>query len=337
MIYGDLVVDLIKAGSSVSTVNKRGHTPFMCLLAWDRLSDDWQYGTYHVPHGLHPSHILSSWGTLLDHAGVSLPEFVGRENFLLSRLEIEFPIQWWWRGQFLNLESIALEDRTTFSIEVCTTEDYGIYESHPMPGSFTDTIPNLCRLPWRPSSNDDSQVFWQLTEARTLSSNPFQLSPDSINDVEFDLGRILFGGTQDDHMSLVAVYRREQRPCRARNDISNRRRSASTPLAAKKFSTYKTRIPDHRSPGGCSLYVHKCPRDNHWGFCRNDSRIEPDTTAKCIAGCSGRIDQGAQLANAFLPPEKSLMTSRERWLVGTFPWEYGNGSNEQSGIYVLPS
>lgn len=330
MPYGQLAVDLIKAGSSVSAVNKRGHTPFMCLLAWDHLSDDWQYSTCRIPHKLYPSQIVSSWGTLLDHAGVSLPEIVERENCLLSRLEIEFPVQFWWRGRFLNLESIALKNRTTFSIEVYMTEEFAIYESQPMPGSFTDTTPNICRLPWHPSSDGDSHVFWQIIDTRTLkSSKPFQLFTDSFDDNEFDLGHILFGGTQDDHMDLVAVYRREQqRSYRARNHISGNRRSASTPPAAKKFYENRTKIPDHRSPMGCSLYVHKCPQDNHWGFCRNGYEGEPYTTAKCIAGCSGRTDHGAQIANAFLPPKKSLLTPRERWLAETFPWKYGSEANE---------
>ena len=57
------------------------------------------------------------------------------------------------------------------------------------------------------SLRDYSEVFWQLAETRTLiSSKPVQLSPDTIDDVEFDLGRILFGGTQDDRMNLAAVY-----------------------------------------------------------------------------------------------------------------------------------
>lgn len=329
MSYGQLAIDLIKAGSSISAVNKRGHTSFMCLLAWDHLSDYWQYWTCRIPHKLYPSQIVSSWGTLLDHAGVSLPEIVERENCLLSRLEMEFPVQFWWRGRFLNLESIALEDRTTFSIEVCTTEDFAIYENQLMPGSFTDTIPNICKLPWPPSSDGDSHVSWQLIETRTLtSSKSFRLHTDSIDDNEFYLGHILFGDAQDDHMGLSAVYRREQqRIHRARNGISSKRRSASTPPAAKTFSVHRTRIPGHRSPMGCSLYVHKCPHDNHWGFCRNGYGEEPDTTAKCMAGCSGRTDHGAQIANAFLPPEKSPMTSRERWLAETFPREYGSEAN----------
>jgi hypothetical protein len=198
-----------------------------------------------------------------------------------------------------------------------------------MPGSFMDTVSNPCRLPWPPSLENESNAFWHLVEVRILrSSNPFRLSPDSVDDVEFNLGCILFGGTQDDHMGLAAVYRWErQRIDRTRNGMSSKRRSSSTPPASKKFVKNSTRIPYPHSPKGYAWYVHKCPQDLHWGFCRIDYGESYDMPASCMAGCSERPDHGAYIAAAFLPQEKSPMTPRERWLVEKFPWKYGTDVN----------
>lgn len=229
--YGDLIVDLIRAGSSVSAIDGRGHSPLMYLLEFDHPSDDWLYGTYEIPDRTHPSQVVSSWGILLSQAGVSLPKYVEREDYLLSCLETEHPIQFSWRNRWLELKGIALGDQTTFTMEVSTSQYHAVWERQPMPGSFMDTMPDLYRLPWCPSSGDDSQVVWQCIEMKFLrSSKQFFLTPDSIDDIEFDLSRILFGGTQDDHMSLAAVYRREeQRNARAQNGICTKRRSSSTP------------------------------------------------------------------------------------------------------------
>jgi hypothetical protein len=56
----------------------------MFLLDFDDPGDDWRlYWTYDIPDGLHPLQIVGSWGMLLRQAGVSLSEYVERENFLL--------------------------------------------------------------------------------------------------------------------------------------------------------------------------------------------------------------------------------------------------------------
>lgn len=330
--YENLIIDLIKAGSPISAINGRGHTPFMYLLDYDDPSDDWRvYGTYVLPDELHPLQIVGSWGAVLSQAGVSLFEYVERENLILSRSKTEHPVRLHWRERTLELRGVAFENQTTLTIDLCAIRLFGIYESQPMPGSFTDMMPNPCRLPWPPSLEDDINAFWQLVEVRTLkSSDPFQLSPDSIDDLEFDMGRILFGGTQDDHMSLAAVYQREQqRIARAQNGMSSKSRSSSTPPATKTFVKDIARIPYPHSPEGymCARYVHKCPQDARWGFYRYDRVEYFDSRATCMAGCSGRPDHCAQIAAAFLPSEKSRMTTRERWLVKNFPKKYGTDVN----------
>lgn len=326
--YGDFVVKLIKMGSCVSAIDGRGHTPFMYLLDFDDPSQDWEYGTFSIPDELHPSQIFDSWGALLSQAGVTLSEYVKRENFLLSHLGPEVPVQWWWRASALELSGIALDKQMTLTMQICATQSFDIYESRPMPGSFTGTMPDPCRLLWPPSIEDDSEIFWQSVERRTLkSSKPFQLSPDSIDDIEFDLDRILFGGTQDDHMSLTAVYRREQqRIDRARNGISSKRRSSSTPPATKTFVQNVTIIPGPHSSTGYAWCVHKCPQDGRWGFCNNDYGAY-DMRAICMTGCNRRPDRGAHIAAAFLSSEKSSMTPRERWLFDSFPWKYGSDAS----------
>jgi len=304
--YGDFIVDLVKAGSSVSATNKRGHSPLMYLLAWEQLSDEWDYGSYEIPQEIHPSQIFSSWCVLLNHAGVPLTHYVERENVILSRLDMEHSVQCRWRARTLELKSISLSDQTTVTLEVYTIEDHTIWENHPPPGTFTDTLPDLCRLPWYPFPGDYPQAFWQLTETKVLtSSKPFQLSSDSIDDVKFDLGRVLFGGIQDDHMMLATVYRREQqRIGRSQNATVNKRRATSTPPAATRFVSLSKKISHHRSPTGYPVHVHKCLQDFRWGFCSSRYDELYNMWAACMAGCSGRPDHGAQIADAFLPQEK---------------------------------
>ena len=323
--YGDFIVDLVKAGSSVSAINKRRHSPLMYLLAWEQFSDDWNYGAYdsEIPHDIHPSQIVSSWCMLLNRAGVPLTHYLERENVLLSRLGIKHPVQCWWRGRTLELKGISLGDQATFTLEVYTTEDHVVWENRPPPGTFMDTLPDLCRLPLHPASGDDSQAFWQVTETKTLkTSKPFRLSLDSIDDVECDLGRVLFGGIQDDHMMLATVYRREQqRIGRSQNATVDKKRASSTPPADKRFVSLEKEISHHCSPKGYPVYVHKCLQDFHWGFCKSKWEGPYGMRATCMAGCSGRPDHGAQIAYAFLSQEKSVMTPRERWLLDTFPRE----------------
>jgi hypothetical protein len=313
MAYGDLIVNLIKMGSNVSAINGRGHSPLMCLFASDDLLDDWQYESYQIPNGLHPSQIVSSWGTLLNCAGVSLSEYVESENFLLSRLE--YAIDWKWRGRMMELEGIAIGDRATLTMEVSTKELRTIWEIQSMPGSYMETTPNVRRLPWYPSSDDDPQVIWQLSDLRALKTpKSFQLSLDSIDDAEFDLGHILFGGTQDDHMHLAAVYRREQgRNRRIKDGIVNEKRSSSTPPATKRFVKNRRSIPTPRGPVGSTWNVHKCPQDFRWGFCKGGYGESYDMRAFCMAGCSGRPDYGAEIAAVFMSPKKTSMTPREKW------------------------
>lgn len=202
-----------------------------------------------------------------------------------------------------------------------------------MPGSFTDTVPGPSRIPWRPSSEDDLHVSWQVIDFRTLKYKPFQLCPDSIEDIEFDLGRILFEGTQDDHMNLAAVYRREQQLIgRARNGIISKTRSSSTPPATKRFVNKAMEIPNSCSPIGYGWFVHKCPSDFRWGFSKSEYVDTDNIWALCMAGSCGmgRPDNGADIVAAFLPPEKSRMTPREKWLAENFPWEYGHEADLES-------
>lgn len=131
-------------------------------------------------------------------------------------------------------------------------------------------------------------------------------------------------------MSLAAVYRREQqRINRVQSGMSSKSRSSSTPPATKTFVKDIAKIPYPHSPEGhmCARYVHKCPQDNRWGFCKPDYGESQDSRAKCMAGCNGRPDHGAHIAAAFLPSEKSGMTPRERWLVENFSEKYGTDAN----------
>jgi hypothetical protein len=123
-IYGDFTISLLKAGLPVSAIDRCCHTPFMYLLDWDDPPGGWSYGTWILPNKVCPEHIISSWGTLLQRAEVSLPEYVERENVLLSRIVAEHQVQFNWRGRILELQSVALSDQMTFTMRVKTVESY---------------------------------------------------------------------------------------------------------------------------------------------------------------------------------------------------------------------
>lgn len=327
--YGDFIVSLVKAGSLVSAIDRHGHSPLMYLLDEDNVSDMWDYMSWGMPDELSPVQLVRSWTDLLVQAGRSLSEYIDRENELLSYLDSEHTVKWRWRGRTLELEHLALSNGVTVNLNVHTTEYCNIWESQPPPGAFAGSIQSLRRLWWYPAE-DDPDDFWQWVELRILSSKPFMLSPDSIDDVEFDLDQVLFGGTQDDHMTLAVVYRREQRRIdRSRNRVTSRRRSSSTPPATRTFSKHMTRVPHLRSPRN-PVYVHKCAQDSQWGFC--DYKGRP-TWVDCMTGCSGRPDICANIAAAFWPQERSLMSPRERWLFREYPEIYGSESNSWSKLY----
>ena len=336
-LYGDFIVSLVKAGAHVSAIDEHGHSPLMYLLDSDDVPGDWCYGTWSVPHELCPVQIVHSWSMLLAQAGILLTRYIEWENDLLSQLDSEHPVRWLWRGRHMELEHLSLGNGTTLTMNVHTIEHCMIWESRPPPGAFVDNTQGLRRLWWQ-IPEDDPEISWQLIEVRDLkSSEPLTLSPDSIDNVEFELSHILFGGTQDDHMALTAVYQREQRRAdRCRNGIASRRRSSSTPPAARTFVAHVTRIPHPHSakyrPLG-PLLVHKCLSDAQWGFCGPFERASLDMQATCMAGCKRRPDHGAYLAATFLPQERSLMTPRERWLAENFPEEYGSESDLWSRLY----
>lgn len=328
--HGDFVVALVKAGSSVSAIDNHGHTPLMYLLDWDR-PGDWNYGTYHMPDRLCPLRFMSSWATLLANAGVSMPEYVARENSILSHLEAAHPVEWRWRGETMELESIALGSQTTLIMSVHRVKGLYVYERRPPPGSFAHLTTNL-RVRWHPwysLEEDDHYLSWQFFDYRTLrSSQPCLLSHDSIDDVVFDLGQILFGDTKDDHATLTAVYRRhQQRLDRQRHGLLHKRRSSSTPPAARNFYPHVIDVPVYHNFDGRQLRIHKCPLDGQWGFTPDRLFVGEEyhpMWAICLKGCLGRPDLGADIVNAFFPHKRLPVDPRERWLIDTFPRQYGS-------------
>jgi hypothetical protein len=264
-----------------------------------------------------------------------MPRYLATENELLSRSGPEHQIHEYWRGRTMELKSVTVSDQMTFAMRVHTVDHYERWEVQPPPGSYTNITPELRILPWAPASEGGFEQFWQLVERVTLkSSEHFVLSPDSIEDAEFSLGDILFGATQDDHTTLAAICQREQwRIDRGRNGIRDRRRSSSAPPAAKTFVQYRIRICHPHPPNSRPLYVHKCPRDSHWGFCSGSEEHEYGTWAICMSGCGGRPDHSADIVAAFVPQEKSLKTSRERWLADNFPERYGSDGDLRSRLY----
>jgi hypothetical protein len=304
--YVDFMADLVAAGSSVSEPDAYGYSPLMCMLLGE--PDRWD-----MPEACKDDVTIriQSWGRFLASVGISLVDYTERENDLLRSLGDENALGIYYRDVFAVLDSIAISDDITLEIYAKTKSFVSIWERTRTPGSFLQVMPWPFKIWWFLWTDDigdyqDGNDHWRRTKTKTLvSSTPISLTLDSITDAQYNMDKVLFGGSQDDHGPRAAVFRsNQQRMERERDGFPSKRRSASTGPAARPFYRYVTDIvpistSEDEEDLKLPLSFHKCPFDSRWGLTGEGVDDSLDGWRRCLRGCQGRPDLGPTMGNVF--------------------------------------
>lgn len=318
-MYTNFVSELVKAGVPVSAIDRYGRTPLMHILGASSYNpDEWPWYDECSYAGL--VHLVKLWGSTLAGAGVSLEGYIGTENSVVGAWETKHDLLAIFRNRRMLFTGLCLAADGTLATMFKFVETIRVYARIEPPGSFVqekDFMPRLC--PGYPPTCDE---LWEEINSKELVSESSTLDPndDSINEVEFELDRILFQGTQDDHGIITAIFRRnEHRIRRERDAVSSDFRSSSAPPAARRFVQYSTpvsrfgRIRDWHTGWLCDrhIYAHKCLFDLQWGFVAQDGYFYDHKMWKtCMKGCRGRPDHAAGIYDYLLTCQSSVSQRR---------------------------
>jgi hypothetical protein len=296
-----LVVELLKYQPLVHALDKYGRSPLMSFLDFSRFEEDtWVHSLWCVHDRAAAS---NSWAELLAKAGVSLPEYVARENDFLTALSRTGDHIGWSYPQSdpeLKLKRFVLSEQQTIHLEVTHLANLRIWEFRPPPGIY-DSHEHRLQSFCPPNTEDGTYTFWQNTITREIESlQPFRWtrSHDSGNlepeDSANSIFHRLFTTTLDDHSSLALLLYRD-RHTRNREQSGRRRRSSSMPPLGKlsgfrygfnALHPYDFILPSERR---VLPLLHKCLFDSQWGFDVPGHYGEHSWSA-CMKGCHGRTD-----------------------------------------------
>lgn len=304
-MYADFVSKLVEAGSLVSAVDKCGQSPIMYILGRScHNPDDWPWSDYYCSYpGL--VQLVKSWGSTLAGAGVSLHEYIETENSVLEALKTKYAVVTYFRNRSMIFTGLCFGPDGSLAMESKMVESVCLYAEINPPGTFvqeTETVPRVCL-----GSPPDDNELWQQISFREVVSKSSTLHPseDSLVEAEFEMDEILFRGTQDDHGTLTAIFRRNEHRLKHEKDaMSPKERSSSAPPSARRFIQYsilasrsgpfrdlQTGWLYHRG-----LFAHKCPHDSKWGF--NVKDVFPhghEMWRTCMKGCRGRPNHAADI------------------------------------------
>lgn len=284
------VVALLENKALLHALDRRKRTPLTRLLDSTYHMDDDQL--WITLHGTYKGCAIAmeSWGRLLGNAGVSLPQYIARENDILTARSDGDDI-WLARmgGKPIKLTRLVLSEQQSLQLEVTAEIQMDIWEFRPPPGLFPDLREDRLTSFWPPERDDDDQACWQKTSSRDLQSKPFrwtrghELDPD-----DHDIFRALFHRAHDDHSALALLLGCDRRR-RTHESRRVRRRSSSAPPSAY-VHTYLCSYPLHSSMIKIGteftlLWLHKCPFDSQWGF-----DVPGNPGRACMKGCEGRTD-----------------------------------------------
>lgn len=302
----EFVSGLIKAGSLVSAFDNLGLSPLIYMMgSLSPNSDGWPW-YYHFCSYPDLVDLVGFWGRTLAGAGVPLREYIKTENSLLKALQPRYRVKTHFRYRCMVFNGLRLASDETLTTIFKMVGTVCVYTRAKPPGAYVyemDMLPRLCLGSFPP--HDDE--LWQQISTRDVMSTAFTLDPneDSLVEAEFEMDKILFKGTQDDHGTITAIFHRnEQRLQRERDAMPSRHRSSSTPPAARRFVEYSTcvwrsavlRDPQTGLSYECQIYAHKCPYDSQWGF--NAEDVYPhdhEMWRSCMKGCRGRPDHAADI------------------------------------------
>lgn len=292
---------LLENGALLHALDKRKRTPLTCMLDFNFYHEDyelWVPGTG-SNKGCAVQTVL--WGMVLSEAGVSLPEYVARENAILTARVGEDDIGLGEHRE-VNLSRFVLSEQGSLEVEVTTVTEMDIWEFRPPPGLFLKSHEHCSAIIWPPSTCDNDRTCWQKTSSMKLRSKPFiwtrshEVDDEETSDDPNRVFNALFDGPQDDHSALALLMGRDRR-MRTGESIRTRHRSSSMPPLGNAylhhgkpymFCLYESRFS---LPGMERVMprLHKCLFDSRWGFNVPDDYGYHSWRA-CMKGCQGRTD-----------------------------------------------
>lgn len=308
------VLTLLEHKQLLHALDKYGKTPLTSLTCQVRCDYSREQDELWLPYDFSQGFVIPTehWGRLLHRAGVSLPQYVARENAMLATLVNKADHHLMTKlGKTYELSRFVLSEHKELQLEVTALTRMGIWDFRPPPGLFLDpSDQEFSKIFWPPNTDDDrsGRPFWQKTSSRDLRSMPFRLTTShELYTDEFTVFRALFQRTHDDHSALALLAGRDRRRRCAHREVEEdksrrhkRPRSSSTPPPLGVAHL-------HRKPAGFTLYksrfrvsgegdivprLHKCPFDERWGFSAPNEHPSQSWRA-CMKGCQGRVDYWA--------------------------------------------
>lgn len=297
--HEEFVTALLKNKPLLHAMDKLGRTPLTHSL--DRnsfIEEDDLWMPYRGPHG-NLATLTEYWGRLLEDAGVSLPQYVARENALLKARSGFLPICLAYRcGRGIELRRFVLSEQQTLRFEVTAVTRMDIWEFRPTPGLFFEPCQDYSTILWPPNEDDGDRTCWQDTGSREMRSKPFQWTRvHELDTDEYTIFKALFHETHDDHSALALLLSRDRRKCAQDSRRPRKPRSSSMPPLGNAcrhdnlpgfhllFHSHYT-LADKTTVLPC---LHKCLFDSQWGFDVPDGRGDHSWRA-CMSGCQGRTD-----------------------------------------------
>lgn len=320
--YAVFVVSLLKMEPLVHALDKRGRSPLMYLLDrrfYEEEHDDWT--NYYIPC-VDKSALVDKWSGLLVDAGVSLPQYVARENTLLASRRDQTMILW--PGQLGELSRLVLSEHQSLQLEVMLCVERRIWEFRPPPGCLSDFGSDRPKICWWPGEADGAEAFWQQTEPVTLRSRPFKLETSYAQPLGSAPFQVLFDGSQDDHSAMAALSYRDRKARDQERLYGRSRRSRSMPPPGKRFGLSewyiwqcRIRMPSHEV---FVPFIHRCLLDPQWRF--HISYGYSRSWRACPTVCSSGIELASIIATSmrYIASERvRAVSERERLeeIVGT--------------------
>jgi hypothetical protein len=298
--FEQFIVALLENNALLHSIDKHGRTPLTMML--DFTFPQETYGLWDT-YSIHQSCAVPAalWGRLLRDIGISLPEYVARENALLSArgLEQDIHLRPTWEMD-VRLRRFVLSEQQTLRLEAVSVSKIDIWEFRPGPGLFARARQDCSTILWPPGADDGDPTCWQKVGSRELRSRPFRWSMSRELDVretdDSSIPRVLFRQTRDDHSALALLLRRD-RQRRTQGNTRGIRRSSSMPPIGTAQMHHKKQCEvclyesefDLPVTGDVAPRLHKCLFDSRWGFCVPDDDFEHSWRA-CMKGCQGRTD-----------------------------------------------
>ena len=201
---------LLENGALLHALDKRGRTPLTCVLDFNFYEED--YDLWGPIPGFNDGCVVQTvlWGRILSEAGVSLPEYVARENAILTaRVGADDICLGGDRDVILS--RFVLSEQGILQLEVTTVTKMDIWEFRPPPGLFLESHGDCSTIIWPPSTCDNDRTCWQKTSSKKLRSKPFiwtrshEVDDAKTPEVEH-VFNALFRGTHDDHSALALLW-----------------------------------------------------------------------------------------------------------------------------------